>query len=128
MKLLKSAIVALTLALSLGSFSTAVVACEDGRTCYGPEQAIDLVLGRIAESMKAINEGADADTVQKLIKKAMDAKKEINASDIVSRHAQKANGHLKKARKAAKREGDLVKATKYLEKAEHGFNGLKARL
>ena len=127
MKLLKSAIVALTLALSLGTFSTATVACEDGRTCFGPEQAIDLVLGRIAESMKAINDGASAEDVQKLIKSAMDAKKEINASDIVSRFAQKANKHLKKARKAAKKD-DLVSATESLEKAEHGFNGLKAKL
>ncbi len=127
MKLLKSAVVALTLALSLGTFSTTAVACEDGRTCFGPEQAIDLVLGRIAESMKAINDGADADDVQKIIKTAMDAKKEINASDIISRHAAKANGHLKKARKAAKK-GELIEATGHLEAAEKGFEGLKARL
>ncbi len=127
MKLLKSAIVALTLALSLGSFSPAVVACEDGRTCFGPEQAIDLVLGRIAESMKAINDGEEADKVQKMIKSAMDAKKEINASDIVSRFAAKANGHLKKARKAAKK-GELIEATGHLEAAEKGFSGLKKRL
>lgn len=127
MKLLKSAIVALTLALSLGSFSTTAVACEDGRTCFGPEQAIDLVLGRIAESMKAINDGASADDVQKIIRSAMNAKKEINASDIVSRFAQKANKNLKKARKAAKND-NLVEATEWLEKAEHGFNGLKSKL
>ena len=78
MKLLKSAVIAFALAFSLGSFSTTVAACEDGRTCFGPEQAIDLVLGRIAESMKAINDGEEADKVQKLIKRAMDAKKEIN--------------------------------------------------
>jgi hypothetical protein len=77
--------------------------------------------------MKAINDGADADDVQKIIKTAMDAKKEINASDIVSRHAAKANGHLKKARKAAKK-GELVEATEHLEAAEKGFEGLKARL
>ncbi|NOQ77440.1 MAG: hypothetical protein GQ475_06590 [Methylococcaceae bacterium] len=127
MKLLKSAIVALTLALSLGSFSTAVVACEDGRTCFGPEQAIDMVLGKIAESMKAINDGEEADKVQNIIRLAMNAKKEINASDIVARFAQKANKNLKKARKAA-RNGDLVEATKWLEKAEHGFESLKAKL
>ena len=127
MKLLKSAVVALSLALSLGTFSTTAVACEDGRTCFGPEQAIDLTLGKIAESMKAINDGADSDVVQKLIKGAMDAKKEINASDQVSRYAAKANGHLKKARKAAKN-GDLIEATKHLEAGEKGFAGLKAKL
>jgi len=127
MKLLKSAIVALTLALSLGSFSTAVVACEDGRTCFGPEQAIDMVLGKIAESMKAINDGEEADKVQQIIRLAMNAKKEINANDLVARFAQKANKNLKKARKAAKN-GDLVSATEWLEKAEHGFNNLKTKL
>jgi len=127
MKLLKSAVVALTLALSLGTFSTTAVACEDGRTCFGPEQAIDLVLGRIAEAMKAVNEGADPEEIQKLIKKAKDGKKEINASDIVSRHASKAAGHLKKAKKAVKN-GDLVKASEHLSDAEDGFEGLKSRL
>ena len=127
MKLLKSAVVACALTLSLGSFSTTAVACEDGRTCFGPEQAIDLVLGRIAESMKAIVDGAESDEVSSLIKKASDAKKEINASDIVSRFASKANGYLKKARKAAKK-GDMIKASEYLEDAEKGFNGLKAKL
>lgn len=124
MKLLKSAVVALSLALSLGSFSTAAVACEDGRTCFGPEQAIDITLGHIAEAMKMINDGAEADDVQKHIKQAMDSQKEINANDLVSRHRQKANGHLKKARSAAKK-GDLVGATAHLEAGEKGFEGLK---
>lgn len=127
MKLLKSAVVAFALALTMGSFSTAVVACEDGRTCFGPEQAIDITLGHIAEAMKMINEGEDADKVQKTIKKANDSQKEINANDLVSRFRQKANGHLKKARKAAKK-GDLIKATEWLEKGEKGFEGLKAKL
>jgi hypothetical protein len=127
MKILKSAVVALTLALSLGTFSTTAVACEDGRTCFGPEQAIDLVLGRIAEAMKAVNDGADPEVILKLIKKAKDGKKEINASDIVSRFASKAAGHLKKAKKAVKN-GDLVKASEHLSDAEDGFEGLKSRL
>ncbi len=127
MKILKSAVVALTLALSLGTFSTTAVACEDGRTCFGPEQAIDLVLGRIAEAMKAANDGADPEVILKLIKKAKDGKKEINASDIVSRFASKAAGHLKKAKKAVKN-GDLVKASEHLSDAEDGFEGLKSRL
>ncbi|MCK5830184.1 MAG: hypothetical protein KAH20_07755 [Methylococcales bacterium] len=127
MKLLKSAIVALSLALSLGTFSTTAVACEDGRTCFGPEQAIDLVLGRIAEAMKAIDDGEDSAKIQKLIKHASAAKKEINASDIVSRFAAKANKNLKKARKAAK-SGDMVEATGHLEAGEKAFEALKGRL
>ncbi len=127
MKLLKSAFIALALTLSLGSFSTAAVACEDGRTCFGPEQAIDITLGYVAQAMKAINAGESGDKVQKIIKQANDAQKEINANDLVSRHRQKANGYLKKARKAAKND-DLIKATEWLEKGEQGFNGLKALL
>jgi Ca2+-binding EF-hand superfamily protein len=127
MKLLKSAFIALALALSLGSFSTTALACEDGRTCFGPEQAIDITLGHIAQAMKAINDGKPADEVQKIIKQANDSQKEINANDLVSRHRQKANGHLKKARKAAKKD-DLIKATEWLEKGEKGFEGLKKLL
>jgi len=127
MKLLKSAVVAFALALTMGSFSTAVVACEDGRTCFGPEQAIDITLGHIAEAMKQINDGEDAAKVQKTIKQAMDSQKEINANDLVSRFRQKANKHLRKARKAAKK-GDLVEATALLAKGEAGFEGLKSKL
>lgn len=127
MKLLKSAIVALTLALSLGSFSTAVVACEDGRTCFGPEQAIDITLGHIATAMKSISDGDDGQVAQKHIKAAMDSQKEINANDLVSRYRQKANKNLKKARKAAKK-GNVVEATEWLEKGEKGFEGLKSKL
>lgn len=124
MKILKSAVIALSLALSFGTFSTTAVACEDGRTCYGPEQAIDMTLGHIAMSLKMISEGADADDIQKMIKKAMDAQKEINANDLVARHRQKANGHLRKARSAAKK-GELEKAADHLVKGEKGFEGLK---
>ena len=127
MKLLKSAVIAASLALSLGSFSTAVVACEDGRTCFGPEQAIDIYVGKIAESMKAINDGADSEAIEKLLKKTVSLKKEINASDIVARFASKSAKHVKKARKAVQK-GDMAKATAELEIAEDIANSLKARL
>jgi hypothetical protein len=127
MKLLKSAVIAASLALSLGSFSTTAVACEDGRTCFGPEQAIDIYVGKIAESMKAINDGADVEVIEKLLKKTVSLKKEINASDIVARFASKSAKHVKKARKLVKA-GDMAGATAELEVAEDIANGLKARL
>ena len=127
MKLLKSAVIAASLALSLGSFSTAVVACEDGRTCFGPEQAIDIYVGKIAESMKAINDGAEPEVIEKLLKRTVSLKKEINASDIVARFASKSAKHVKKARKAVQK-GDMAKATAELEIAEDIANSLKARL
>lgn len=128
MKLLKSVVVALTLALSLGTFSTAALAeCEDGRTCFGPEQAIDIYTGKIAEAMKAINDGADAETIEKLLKKTVSLKKEINASDIVARFASKSAKHVKKAKKLVQK-GDMAAATAELEIAEDIANGLKSRL
>ncbi len=127
MKLLKSAVVALTLALSLGSFSTAALACEDGRTCFGPVQAIDMTLGHIAEAMKLINDGDDGQKAQKAIREASRAQKELNANDKVDRARQHANKNLKKARKAAKK-GDVIEATKWLEKAEKAYSGLKSLL
>jgi hypothetical protein len=127
MKLLKSAVVAVSLALSLGSFSTTAVACEDGRTCFGPEQAIDIYVGKIAESMKAINDGADAEVIEKLLKRTVSLKKEINASDIVARFASKSAKHVKKARKLVTA-GDMAGATAELQVAEDIANSLKARL
>jgi hypothetical protein len=123
MKLLKSAVIALTLALSLGSFSTTAVACEDGRLCFGNEEAVNLVLGKIAEAMKTIKDGGDEKEIITLIKQAKAYTKEIN-SEAVDRKKQKVTKHFLKARKAVKK-GDMVEATAHLEKAEIGFEGFK---
>jgi len=127
MKLLKSAVVAVTLALSLGSFSTTAVACEDGRTCFGPVEAINITLGHIAEAMKSLNDGENGPTVEKYIKEAQSSNKEINANDVVDRNRQRANAHLKKA-KSALRKGDRVGATAHLEAAEKAFAALKGMI
>jgi len=127
MKILKSAIVAFSLALSLGSFSTSAVACEDGRTCYTPEQAIDMVLQNIKSAMDAIDSGSEGEVVAALIKSASDASKEINANDVVDRNRQRANGILKKARKEAKKE-QLQVAEEHLKQAKKKFEALKGML
>jgi len=127
MKLLKSAIVAASLALSLGSFSTAAVACEDGRTCFGPEQAIDITVGFTAEAIKAADDKSGKQEVLMLIKKAKDSSKEINANDVVDRKRQRAVGHLKKAKKALKSD-DFQGAEDHLGAAEKGFADLKNHL
>lgn len=126
MKLLKSAVVAVSLALSLGSFSTTAVACEDGRTCFGPMEAINITLGHVAEAMKALNDGS-TDQALVHIKAAQSANKEINANDVVDRNRQRANGSLKKAKSALKKD-DATGATAHLEKAERGFEALKSML
>ncbi|MCK4841427.1 MAG: hypothetical protein KAT04_06040 [Methylococcales bacterium] len=124
MKLLKSVAIAAALALSLGSFSTTAVACEDGRTCYGPEQAIDITVGLVAEAIKAADDKSGKQEVMNLIKQAKSASKEINANDVVDRKRQRAVGELKKAKKALKND-DFQTAEDHLGKAEKGFAALK---
>lgn len=123
MKLLKSAVIALSLALSLGSFSTTAVACEDGRLCFGNEEAINLVLGKIAEAMLAIKEGADEKEINGLIKQAKAYTKEIN-SEAVDRQKQKYTKHFVKAKKAV-RAGKMEEAAQHLDTAEKGFESFK---
>jgi hypothetical protein len=127
MKLLKSALLAFSLALSLGSFSTAAVACEDGRTCFGPAQAIDIVLGHIAVGMKSVENGENGENGPAAIahvKAALRASKEINVSDKIDVKRAKANGLLKKARSAFKK-ADMQGGEDYLGKAEKAFIDLK---
>lgn len=127
MKLLKSAVIAVALALSLGSFSTTAVACEDGRTCFGPEQAIDITVGHVAAAIKAADDKSGKDEVLRHIKAAKDTSKEINANDLVDRNRQRANGYLKKAKKAIKN-NDFQSAIDHLGEAEKRFSKLRGLL
>lgn len=127
MKLLKSAIVAFSLALSLGSFSTAAVACEDGRTCFGPLEGIEIVLGHIAMAIKAVDEGQNGPSVNAHVKAALSASKEINANDKVDVARSRANAHLKKARSAFKK-SKMQDGEDHLGMAEKAFEGLKSLL
>lgn len=124
MKLLKSAIIAFSLTLSLGSFSTTAVACEDGRTCFGPTEAIDIVLGHIAMAMKSVENGDNGPTVNAHVKEALSASKEINASDKIDVARGRANAHLKKARSAFKK-SDMQTGEDHLGMAEKAFSELK---
>lgn len=126
MKILKSAVVAFSLAVAMGSFSTAAVA-EAGRTTYKPIDAINGTLERIAAAETAINNGAEDAEVAALIKKAADFSEEINANDKVARENSKVRGHLKSAITAAK-SANLQEAKEHLGKAKDGMNGLKKLL
>jgi hypothetical protein len=128
MKILKTAAVAISLALTLGSFSTSAVAEADkGRTAYKPIDAINGVLERITAAEHAINNGAEGDEVVALIKKAADFSEEINANDKVSRENSKVRTHLKNAIMAAKK-ADLQEAKQHLATAKQGTEGLKKLL
>lgn len=127
MKILKSAVVAFSLAITMGTFSTAAVAYEEGRLSFTPVDAINMVVERAQAAKAAMAAGTDAQEVADLIKKASDASKEINANDVVDRNRQRANQHLKKARSAAKK-GDLEGAALHLDKGIEGFEALRGML
>lgn len=127
MKILKSAVIAVSLAAALGSFSTAAVAEADkGRVAFKPIDAINGTLERIAAAEAAINNGAE-DEVAALIKKAADFSEEINANDKVARENSKVRGHLKAAIAAAKT-ANLQESKEHLAKAKAGMEGLKKLL
>ena len=85
MKLLKSAVVATTLAISLGSFSTTAAVCLGMACMYNrmtPIQGIDATLGQVAEALEAIQlrnsggaAGSDKDSDDVIIGKIKDALK-----------------------------------------------------
>lgn len=128
MKILKSAVIAFSLAAAIGSFSTSAVAEADkGRIAYKPIDAINGVLERIAAAEAAINNGAADAEVASLIKKAADFSEEINANDKVARENSKARGHLKAAISSAKA-ANLQEAKEHLGKAKTATEGLKKLL
>jgi len=132
MKLLKSAVVATTLALSLSSFSTTTAAevCLGMACMYNrmtPTEGINATVVQINQALKAINDNASEVVIIDNIKDALKVSKEINANDKVDRNRQRANGFLKKARTAVRNE-DFIQATADLKEAENRFLALKGML
>ncbi len=125
MKLLKSAVIAASLALSLGSFSTAAVAgCHDdaGRICVGNDQAVANIVAHIDAAIVSID-AKDAGSAIQHIKEAKRAKKEMN-SEANAPKIGRLSGHFHKARKQLKND-DFASAKGELEKGKHGFLALK---
>jgi hypothetical protein len=141
MKLLKRAVVATALALSLGTFSTTATAICLGMACMynkmTPIEAINATEAQVTKTLKAIQlrnsggaAGSDKDSDEVIIgdiKEALKLSKEINANDKVDSSRNRANDYLKKARKAVK-DGDLITATEHLKEAEKRFSELKGIL
>lgn len=118
MKILKSAAVAFSLTVAMGSFSTAAVAESDpGRVSHAPAAVIKEVDSRIDAALAAINNGADGDEIAALSKKARDFTKELNANDKVARETAKVRDHLKKAETSAKA-ANLQEAKEHFQKAK----------
>ncbi len=131
MKLLKSAAIVTTLALSLGFFSTTANAICLGMACMynkmTPLQAIMAVEVQVDSALEAISNENGNSVIVKQIKDALKASKEINANDKVDRNRMRANSSLKTARKAVK-DDDLDLAKKHLFVAKKRFSGLKDML
>ena len=130
MKILKHIALGLFLAAStvgVSSVSMAVTLDEDGRAVFSPAEAIDSVIVKIKEAEEAIKAGADKADVAKLIKKAKDLSKEINANDNVDVRRQRANSNLRKAKSLVKKE-NFEEAAVLLEEAVEKFEGLKAHI
>lgn len=130
MKLLKSAAIATTLALSLGSFPATADICLGMACMYNkmtPAEGIDATVGQVTKALIAINDNAGVDVVINDIKEALKLSKEINANDKLDRNRNRANDYLKKAR-AAVQDGDSAKATELLKEAENRFSDLKGMI
>jgi len=123
MKILKSAVIAFSLAIAMGSFSTAAVA-EAGRTHFKPQDAAKAVGDHIAAAETAINNGAPGTEVAAHIKKAADTCEEINANDKVSRENSKVIKHLKAALASAKAD-NFQESKEHLAKAKEVLENLK---
>jgi len=127
MKILKSAVIAFSLAATLGSFSTTAVA-EAGRTTYKPGDLITTVAEKIDGVVAAINNGSeDSEQLGVLIKNASNLAEEINANDKVARENSKATKHFKAAI-ASTKSGDLQATKDHLAKAKEVIVGLRKLL
>jgi len=121
MKSIKMILTALIIVASSAVLSTTAFAQ------YPPEQAIDLTVGKVQLAIDALKSGANADAVSDLIKDALDASKEINASDTVFVARTKGSNTLKNARKHLK-EGSTKDAEQELDNALKAFSNLKKLL
>jgi len=127
MKTLKKVVLALCIAASMGAVSTSVMAEDAGRITYAPTDAIDMVAAKVDVALNALEQGADADKVSALCKDALDASKEINASDKVFAARDKVNSKVKDARKLLK-DNDRQGAEQKLRDAKAGYLALKGIL
>jgi hypothetical protein len=128
MKTLKTILLSLFIAVSMGAVSTSALAEVDpGRISYAPAEAINMVVAQIQVAIEGISQGASGEEAAALIKKASDLSKEINANDKVDMARSKANRKLKAARSHAQ-ESALQEAEQELRDAKKAFEALKSLL
>ena len=131
MKVFKRSIITITLALSITTFPTTSTALCMGMACMysnmTPMQGINATVGQIDAALAALDARHSDQAIIGNIKDALKLSKEINANDKVDRNRQRANGFLKKARKAV-REDNFDRATELLKEAKTRFLDLKGMI
>ncbi|MDD1627674.1 MAG: hypothetical protein LUQ26_09425 [Methylococcaceae bacterium] len=126
MKTLKTILLSLFIAASMGAVSSSALAETDaGRVTYKPAEAIDMVVAKIQAAIEGISKGASNEEAAALIKPAIDLSKEINANDKVDNARAKANRKLKSALSHAK-DSALQEAEQELRDAKKDFEALKS--
>ena len=125
MKTLKTIGLSSLIALTMGAFSSAVLAeASEGRISYAPADAIDMVIGEIKKAQLAVSEGKSGDEAYKIINQDMDYSREVNANDVVDGERSRANEILKKARTMAKN-NSMQDIEEHLQNAAKAFADLK---
>ena len=125
MKTLKTILLSLFIAASMGAVSTSALAETDPVKFLKPAEAIDITVGKIQAAIEGISKGESGEEAAALIKAASDSSKEINANDKVDNARAKANRKLKSAPSHAK-ESALQEAEAELRDAKKDFEALKS--
>ena len=115
MKLLKSTIITVLMALSLGSFSSLAFADRNS-------QAVANISAHIDEAIKSIDAN-DMDGALAHTKEAKRAKKELNSEENAAKIGR-LSAHFTKAKKLLKK-SDSAGAKVELEAAKHGYNSIQ---
>ncbi len=127
MTFLKNLGLVLLIATATVTFSTTALAeAKESRIAWSTVDAIDLIISKIKVAITAIDADSTCEQVTILIREALNASKEINASDLVDKDRMKANQVLKTAKNHAK-ECNLIDAKKELTQAENMFLAMKIR-
>lgn len=128
MKTLKKIALTLCIGASIGAVSTSVFAEVDaGRISYAPAEAIDMVAQKVGTAIDALEKGENPEKVSEILKDALTAGKEINASDKVFAARDKCNSKLKSARIDLKN-GATQEAEQKSRDAQKCYTALKGML
>jgi len=129
MKILISAVIAFTLAATLGSFSTTAVGAVEGSKTNEPSDLITTVVEKIDGVVAAIHHGfkLDAHQLAEQIKNAEDLAQKINVNDKVARENSKATKFFNAAIRSTKA-GDFQATEDHLAKAKEIIQGLRKLL